>query len=94
MAQRIDTAKLYRQARRGLPETLDGTHPLPATCPVTLADALRRGGVSGDGGNLDHTRGETGSPRGGATGAKQATTTGEVSDDQQRQDPLAMSGAH
>jgi Domain of unknown function DUF29 len=42
MAQRIDVAKLYRQAQRGMPETIDGTHPLPmpATCPVTLAEML------------------------------------------------------
>jgi hypothetical protein len=45
MAQRIDTAKLYRQALRRMPETLDGTHPLPmpATCPVTLAEMLSEG---------------------------------------------------
>lgn len=29
MAQRLDIAKLYRQARRRLPERLDGTVPLP-----------------------------------------------------------------
>jgi len=42
MAQRIDIAKLYRQARRGLPETIDGTNPLPlpASCPVTLEEML------------------------------------------------------
>jgi hypothetical protein len=42
MAQRIDVAKLYRQAQRGMPETIDGAHPLPvpATCPVTLAEML------------------------------------------------------
>ena len=45
MAQRIDTAKLYRQALRRMPETLDGIHPLPmpATCPVTLAEMLSEG---------------------------------------------------
>jgi hypothetical protein len=42
MAQRLDVAKLYRQARRGMPETIDGTAPLPvpASCPVTLAELL------------------------------------------------------
>lgn len=42
MRQRLDIAKLYRQARRGLPETMDGTHPLPlpATCPVSLDELL------------------------------------------------------
>ena len=42
MAQRIDIAKLYRQARRGTPETIDGTRPLPVpdSCPVTLAELL------------------------------------------------------
>lgn len=42
MAQRIDVAKLYRQARRSLPETMDGTAPLPlpTDCPVTLEELL------------------------------------------------------
>jgi hypothetical protein len=42
MAQRIDVEKLYRQARRRMPATLDGTLPLPvpATCPVSLAEML------------------------------------------------------
>jgi hypothetical protein len=42
MAQRIDVAKLYRQARRGMPDTIDGTLPLPvpAACPVTLEAML------------------------------------------------------
>jgi hypothetical protein len=42
MAQRIDVEKLYRQARRRMPATLDGTLPLPVpeTCPVTLAEML------------------------------------------------------
>jgi Domain of unknown function DUF29 len=42
MAQRIDVEKLYRQARRGLPDMVDGTRPLPlpAICPVTLAELL------------------------------------------------------
>lgn len=42
MAQRIDIAKLYRQARRAMPEKLDGLDPLPVpdACPVTLAELL------------------------------------------------------
>jgi Domain of unknown function DUF29 len=42
MAQRVDVAKLYRQALRALPETVDGALPLPvpADCPVTLAELL------------------------------------------------------
>jgi Domain of unknown function DUF29 len=42
MRQRIDIEKLYRDARRRLPATLDGTHPLPVPdiCPVTLAELL------------------------------------------------------
>ncbi len=42
MRQRIDVAKLYREARRGMPETIDATHPLPTpdSCPVTLAELL------------------------------------------------------
>lgn len=42
MTQRIDVAKLYRQAKRGMPDTIDGLRPLPVpeTCPVTLAELL------------------------------------------------------
>ena len=42
MAQRIDVAKLYRQARRALPETLDGVapQPVPEECQVTLDELL------------------------------------------------------
>ena len=42
MTQRLDVEKLYHQARRGMPETIDGTAPLPvpAICPVTLAELL------------------------------------------------------
>ena len=42
MRQRIDLAKLYRQALRAVPETMDGQPPLPlsATCPVTLDELL------------------------------------------------------
>ena len=38
MRQRIDLAKLYRQAIKLLPETIDGQPPLPVPehCPVTL----------------------------------------------------------
>jgi Domain of unknown function DUF29 len=42
MAQRTDIEKLYRDARRRLPDTIDGTQPLPvpAICPVTIAELL------------------------------------------------------
>jgi hypothetical protein len=42
MRQRIDLARLYRRALRGMPETIDGQKPLPvpATCPVTLDQLL------------------------------------------------------
>jgi hypothetical protein len=42
MAQRIDVEKLCRQARRGMPETINGSHPLPVpdVCPVTLEELL------------------------------------------------------
>ena len=42
MAQRIDVAALYRRARRAMPETIDGTLPLPVpqVCPVTLEELL------------------------------------------------------
>jgi Domain of unknown function DUF29 len=42
MRQRLDVAKLYRQALRGLPEKLDGLDPLPipAVCPVTIDELL------------------------------------------------------
>jgi Domain of unknown function DUF29 len=42
MAQRINIAKLYREALRRLPETEDAILPLPLpqTCPVTLAEML------------------------------------------------------
>jgi hypothetical protein len=42
MAQRIDVAKLCREAVCRLPETMDGTPPLPVpeACPVTLAELL------------------------------------------------------
>jgi hypothetical protein len=42
MAQRIDVAKLYRQARRALPEAIGSVPPLPVReiCPVTLEALL------------------------------------------------------
>jgi hypothetical protein len=42
MRQRIDMAKLYREARRRLPALMDGTPPLPVpeACPVTLDELL------------------------------------------------------
>jgi hypothetical protein len=42
MAQRIDVEKLQRHARRSMPETLNGVHPLsvPKACPVTLEEML------------------------------------------------------
>ena len=42
MAQRIDVAKLYREALRRMPEAIDGTAPLPVEplCQVTLAELL------------------------------------------------------
>lgn len=42
MAQRIDVARLYRQARRAQPETMDGVPPLPVPeiCPLTLDELL------------------------------------------------------
>jgi hypothetical protein len=42
MRQRINLAKLYRQALRALPETVDGQPPLPLPemCPVTLDELL------------------------------------------------------
>ena len=42
MARRIDVEKLYRQARRGMPATIDGTLPLPLTaaCPASLEELL------------------------------------------------------
>ena len=42
MRQRIDLARIYRQAQLGLPETTDGQPPLPVsvTCPMTLDELL------------------------------------------------------
>jgi hypothetical protein len=42
MRQKIDVARLYRQALRAMPETMDGQQPLPVpdVCPVTLDEML------------------------------------------------------
>jgi hypothetical protein len=42
MRQRINLARLYTQALRATPETIDGQPPLPMpeVCPVTLDDLL------------------------------------------------------
>jgi hypothetical protein len=42
MRQRLDLARIYRQALRALPETVDGQPPLPVpeTCQVTLDELL------------------------------------------------------
>jgi hypothetical protein len=42
MRQKIDIARLYRQALRAMPETVDGVPPLPVpdVCPVTLDELL------------------------------------------------------
>lgn len=42
MRQRISLDRIYRQALRALPETVDGQAPLPVpdTCPVTLDELL------------------------------------------------------
>jgi hypothetical protein len=42
MRQRIDIDRIYRQALRGLPETIDGQPalPVPEGCPVTLDELL------------------------------------------------------
>lgn len=42
MRQRIKLDRLYRQARRAVPETNDGQPPLPSpeACPVTLDELL------------------------------------------------------
>jgi hypothetical protein len=42
MRQRIDMARIYRRAIRGLPETIDEVPPLPVpeVCPVTVDELL------------------------------------------------------
>jgi hypothetical protein len=45
MRQKINLAKLYRQAVKSLPKTMDGQAPLPVqeVCPVTLDELLSDG---------------------------------------------------
>jgi Domain of unknown function DUF29 len=42
MRQRIDLTRIYRRARRVMPDTMDGVppQPVPETCPVTLDELL------------------------------------------------------
>ncbi len=42
MRQRIDLARIYRQALQRVPETIDGQapHPVPDVCPWPLDDLL------------------------------------------------------
>ena len=42
MRQRLDVGRLYRDALRAMPDTVDGLPPLPvpAACPVTLDELL------------------------------------------------------
>jgi hypothetical protein len=42
MRQRLDLDRIYRQALRAMPETVDGRPPLPVpdACPVTLDELL------------------------------------------------------
>ena len=42
MRQKVDVPRLYQQALRAMPETIDGQAPLPVpdTCPVTLDELL------------------------------------------------------
>lgn len=42
MRQRIDMARLYQRALRGMPDTIDGqaSLPVPTECPVTLDELL------------------------------------------------------
>jgi hypothetical protein len=42
MREKINLARLYRQALRAMPETIDGVGPLPVPteCPVTLDELL------------------------------------------------------
>jgi hypothetical protein len=42
MRQRINLARLYSQALRATPETIDGQPPvpMPEVCPVTLDELL------------------------------------------------------
>jgi len=42
MRRKLDMSRIYRQALRALPETMDGQppQPLPETCPATLDELL------------------------------------------------------
>ena len=42
MRRGIDLSRIYRQALRALPETMDGQppHPVPESCPPTLEELL------------------------------------------------------
>ena len=42
MRRRLDLARIYRQALRAVPDTMDGQppQPLPETCPATLDELL------------------------------------------------------
>ena len=42
MRRKLDMGRIYRQALRALPETMDGqpSQPLPETCPATLDELL------------------------------------------------------
>jgi Domain of unknown function DUF29 len=42
MRRKLDMARIYRQALRALPETMDGQppQPLPEVCPATLEELL------------------------------------------------------
>ena len=42
MRQRIDLSRIYRQAIRAMPDTIDGQAPLPVqqSCPLTLDELL------------------------------------------------------
>ena len=42
MRQRLDLARIYGRALRAMPESIDGTPPLPVSqeCPVTLGELL------------------------------------------------------
>jgi hypothetical protein len=45
MRERVDLAKIYRKALRGLPTSIDGRLPLPASqiCQYTLDELLAEG---------------------------------------------------
>ncbi len=47
MRRKIDLASIYTDARRAMPDTVDGQPPLPvpSVCPVTLDELLGRNGA-------------------------------------------------